>query len=106
LFFAQLNPIANRLGAMVAAMLSRGEIALFNCTGIPEAAVSLQEELCSFPPAKPTFRFAVSSQFFSPLIFHQFQNYELRMKNYELKQTLQSVSQFPIYQNLCLDPGE
>jgi hypothetical protein len=63
---------------MVAAMLSRRVIALFDCTGIPEAAVSLQEELHAFPPAKPTFRFAVSSQFGSPLVFLQFKitNYE------------------------------
>jgi hypothetical protein len=54
---------------MVAAMLSRGDIALFDCTGIPEAAVSLQEELCSFPPAKPTFRFAVSSQFLISFVY-------------------------------------
>jgi hypothetical protein len=73
LFFAQLNPVSNRFGAMIVAMLSRREITLFDCAGVPEAAVPLQEELHPFPAAKPAFRFAVSSQFVSPLTFLQFQ---------------------------------
>jgi hypothetical protein len=48
---------------VIAAMLSWRKIPLFDGTGIPEAAVALEEELRAFPPAKPTFRFAVSSQF-------------------------------------------
>jgi len=48
---------------MIAAVLSGREIAFFDGTGIPEATVSLEEELSALPPAQPTFRFAVSSQF-------------------------------------------
>jgi hypothetical protein len=70
---------------MVTAMLSWRIIAFFDCTGIPEATVPLQEELYPFPAAKPTFRFAISSQFVSPLKFLQLQ---LRVTNDELKKTV------------------
>jgi hypothetical protein len=36
---------------MIAAVLSRRPIALFDGTGIPEAAVPLEEELHAFPTA-------------------------------------------------------
>jgi len=63
---------------MVAAMLARREVAFLDCTGIPEAAVSLQEELHAFPPAKPTFRFAVSSQFLISFFVSIYQIDDLR----------------------------
>jgi hypothetical protein len=70
LFLAQLNSIANCLRAMIAAVLSWRKVALFNGACIPEAAVSLEEELNAFPPAKPTFRFAVSSQNVTPFLIN------------------------------------
>jgi hypothetical protein len=47
---------------MITTMLPWGKISLLDSTRISEAAVSFQEELHSLPPAKPAFRFAVSSQ--------------------------------------------
>jgi hypothetical protein len=55
---------------MVAAVLSWRKIALLDGACIPEAAVSLEEELHAFPPAKPTFRFAVSSQNVAPFLIN------------------------------------
>jgi hypothetical protein len=54
---------------MVTAVLSWRKVALLDGAGIPEAAVSLEEELYAFPPAKPTFCFAVSSQFLISFLY-------------------------------------
>jgi hypothetical protein len=52
---------------MVATVLAWGPIALLDGAGVLEAAVSFEEELHSFPPAEPTFRFPISSQIVSPV---------------------------------------
>jgi hypothetical protein len=85
LLFAQLDPVSNRLGAMIAAVLSWRKIALLDGAGIPEAAVSLEEELHAFPPAKPTFRFAVSSQFYVSFLISISSNLRLTIYDCDLK---------------------
>jgi hypothetical protein len=51
LLLAQLNPVPDRLGPVISAVLSRRKIALLNGAGIPEASIPFEEELHALPPA-------------------------------------------------------
>ena len=72
LLLAKLDAVAGCFRTMVTAVLSGRQIAFFDGAGILEAAVSLEEELHAFAPAKPAFCIPVSSQcdllFWNPII--------------------------------------